>query len=154
MENHHGFCAVPLSMLRRICFGCRFFIGMLFLRNGREASLIAGDERMLSAKNNVPHLLYFLVVWRWWAMRDSNPRPAVCKTAALTAAPIALFPLLWRIARATLESCRSQFAIQKFQRGPGKFARSDEALPKRARQSSADHCLSSNSRMTRAVQPV
>ena len=25
-------------------------------------------------------------------MRDSNPRPAVCKTAALTAAPIALFP--------------------------------------------------------------
>ena len=27
----------------------------------------------------------------WWAMRDSNPRPAVCKTAALTAAPIALF---------------------------------------------------------------
>ena len=98
--------------------------------------------------------LLALIGWRWWAMRDSNPRPAVCKTAALTAAPIALFPT-------ALTNCKSGIRKPPLSiRNPKIPTRAKEVCAERrcvAKESPpkfAGYCPSSSSRMTRAVQPV
>ena len=74
---------------------------------GGGFSLGGGTMEYSSLENNASITGQFFNVWRWWAMRDSNPRPAVCKTAALTAAPIALFSAALANCKAVLESRHS-----------------------------------------------